>query len=42
MAALTALMFYEKAGRRGERMVPVAGFVLLGLAASVDPPRPDG
>ena len=32
MAALTALMVYEKAGRHGERLKPIAGAVLLGLA----------
>jgi predicted metal-binding membrane protein len=32
MAALTALMVYEKVGRHGEQVRPVAGAVLLGLA----------
>jgi predicted metal-binding membrane protein len=35
MAALTALMVYEKVGRHGEQLKPVAGAVLLGLAALV-------
>jgi predicted metal-binding membrane protein len=33
MAALTAVMVYEKTGRNGRRAVPVAGIVLLALAA---------
>jgi predicted metal-binding membrane protein len=33
MAALTALMVYEKTSAEGRRAVPVAGFVLLSLAA---------
>ena len=32
MAALTALMVYEKTGRHGARAVPVAGVLLLALA----------
>jgi predicted metal-binding membrane protein len=32
MAALTALMFYEKVGRHGEQLKPVAGGALLCLA----------
>jgi predicted metal-binding membrane protein len=32
MAALTALMLYETVGRHGERLRPVAGAALLGLA----------
>jgi predicted metal-binding membrane protein len=35
MAALGALMFYERAGRGGDRMTPVAGIALLALAALV-------
>jgi predicted metal-binding membrane protein len=35
MAALAALMFYEKVGRAGDRVTPVAGVVLLALAAVV-------
>lgn len=35
MAVLGALMFYEKAGRAGDRVTPVAGAVLLMLAALV-------
>ena len=35
MAALTALMVYEKLGRHGPCAVPVAGVVLLTLAALV-------
>jgi predicted metal-binding membrane protein len=35
MAALGALMFYEKVGRAGDRVTPVAGWALLGLAALV-------
>ena len=35
MAALGALMFYEKVGRAGERVAPVAGWVLVSLAALV-------
>ena len=35
MAALTALMAYEKLGRDGERAAVVAGFALLGLAGLV-------
>ena len=44
MAALTALMVYEKVGSNGRRAVPVAGFVLLALAAAVllQPPWLDG
>ena len=33
MAALTAVMVYEKTGRHGRRLTPVIGFALLGLAA---------
>ncbi|MGH2556195.1 MAG: DUF2182 domain-containing protein, partial [Actinomycetota bacterium] len=33
MAALGALMFYEKVGRWGDRVTPVAGVLLLALAA---------
>ncbi len=33
MAGLGALMFYEKAGRNGDRIVPAAGLALLTLAA---------
>jgi predicted metal-binding membrane protein len=35
MAALTAVMAYEKVGRRGEVLVPVVGTALLALAALV-------
>ena len=35
MAALGALMFYEKTGRHGDRVTPVAGVALLVLAALV-------
>jgi predicted metal-binding membrane protein len=35
MAALTTVMVYEKAGRRGDRVAPLVGFALLGLAAIV-------
>lgn len=35
MAALGALMFYEKAGRRGDRAVAPAGIALLALGALV-------
>ena len=35
MAALGAVMFYEKAGRHGERITPYVGVALLGLAALV-------
>jgi predicted metal-binding membrane protein len=35
MPALTGLMVYEKVGRHGERLVPVAGVLLLALAALV-------
>src|SRR5438093_12591784 len=35
MVALGALMFYEKVGRAGDRVTPVAGWALLGLAALV-------
>jgi predicted metal-binding membrane protein len=35
MAALTALMVYEKVGRHGEQVKPVAGATLLGLAGLV-------
>jgi len=35
MAALGALMFYEKAGRHGDRVTPIAGVSLLALAAVV-------
>jgi predicted metal-binding membrane protein len=35
MAALAALMFYEKVGRAGDRVAPVAGFALLALAVLV-------
>jgi predicted metal-binding membrane protein len=35
MAALTALMGYEKAGRHGGRIPPIAGTALLGLAGLV-------
>jgi predicted metal-binding membrane protein len=35
MAALTAVMVYEKTGRGGQRAVPVAGVALLGLALLV-------
>jgi predicted metal-binding membrane protein len=35
MAGLTALMFYEKVGRAGDRVVPVAGVALLGLSVLV-------
>jgi predicted metal-binding membrane protein len=35
MAALTAIMAYEKVGRRGDLLVPVAGTVLLVLSAIV-------
>ncbi len=33
MAALTAVMVYEKTGRHGRALTPVVGFALLGLAA---------
>ncbi|MBV8197667.1 MAG: DUF2182 domain-containing protein [Candidatus Eremiobacteraeota bacterium] len=35
MAALTALMVYEKIARRGRRAVPVAGIALLGWSALI-------
>ncbi len=35
MAALGALMFYEKAGRFGDRVTPVAGAALIALGALV-------
>ena len=35
MAALGAVMFYEKAGRFGDRLTPVVGVALLGLAGLV-------
>jgi predicted metal-binding membrane protein len=35
MAVLGALMFYEKVGKAGERVTPVAGAALLILAALV-------
>jgi len=35
MAALAVLMFYEKVGRAGDMVAPVAGVVLLSLAALV-------
>jgi len=35
MAALGALMFYEKVGRAADRVVPLGGVVLLALAALV-------
>jgi predicted metal-binding membrane protein len=35
MAALGALMFYEKAGRYGDRVTPIAGWALLALAGLV-------
>ena len=35
MAALGALMFYEKVGRAGERVTTVAGAALLTLAGLV-------
>jgi predicted metal-binding membrane protein len=35
MAALTAIMVYEKTGRGGQRMVPVVGLVLIADAALV-------
>jgi predicted metal-binding membrane protein len=35
MAALGALMFYEKVGRRGDSVVPVAGATLLALGGLV-------
>ena len=35
MAVLGALMFYEKVGRAGDRVTPVAGVVLLSLAGLV-------
>jgi predicted metal-binding membrane protein len=35
MAALGALMFYEKAGRFGDRITPVAGATLIALGALV-------
>ena len=35
MAALTAVMVYEKTGRHGRALTPVVGIVLLGLAAIV-------
>jgi predicted metal-binding membrane protein len=33
MAALTAVMVYEKTGRLGSRLTPVVGAALLALAA---------
>jgi len=33
MAALTAVMVYEKTGRRGAELSPFVGILLLGLAA---------
>ncbi len=33
MAALTAVMVYEKTGRYGPRLTPVVGFGLLALSA---------
>jgi predicted metal-binding membrane protein len=35
MAALTAVMVYEKTGRSGDRAVPVVGVVLLSWAVLV-------
>lgn len=35
MAALGALMFYERAGRSGDRVAPIAGLALLVLGALV-------
>ena len=35
MAALTAVMVYEKTGRHGRALTPVVGIVLLVLAAVV-------
>lgn len=35
MAALTALMAYEKIGKHGKRIVPVAGVALIALAALI-------
>ena len=35
MAALTAIMVYEKTGPGGQRVVPVAGLVLIAYAALV-------
>jgi predicted metal-binding membrane protein len=35
MAALATVMFYEKVGRAGHRLVPVVGLLLLALAALV-------
>jgi predicted metal-binding membrane protein len=35
MAALTALMVYEKTGHGGQRVVPVAGLGLIVIAALV-------
>ena len=35
MAALTALMAYEKVGRHGDRLVPVAGTAFIALSALV-------
>ena len=35
MAALTAVMVYEKIGRAGERVTPFVGVALLTLAALV-------
>ena len=35
MAALTAVMVYEKTGRHGAALTPMVGVVLLGLAAVV-------
>ena len=35
MAALGALMFYEKVGRHGDRVTPIAGVALLALAVLV-------
>jgi predicted metal-binding membrane protein len=35
MAALASVMFYEKMGRKGERVVPVVGLLLITLAGPV-------
>ena len=35
MAALGAVMFYEKVGRFGDRLTPVVGVVLLALAVLI-------
>jgi predicted metal-binding membrane protein len=35
MAALTAVMVYEKGGRHGVRLVPAVGVALLALSVSV-------